>query len=188
MIVADLMTTDVKWCGIHDNLNSAAHLMWEYDCGCVPIVDDDGQVAGIVTDRDICMAAYTRGLPLFAIPVETAMSRQAIACAPEASIETAHRLMRINEIHRLLVADSSGRLAGILSFSDLANAVAPDGAAEASDAFHAGELAATIAKIRRHRTPAKARSAAHAPAHPEAPAPAAKKRPVRRKPGPAKQV
>ncbi|HVN64328.1 MAG TPA: CBS domain-containing protein [Candidatus Binataceae bacterium] len=182
------MTSDVKWCGIHDSLNSAARIMWDNDCGCVPIVDDEARVVGVLTDRDICMAAYTQGLPLFAIPVETAMSRDVIACSPAASVETAHRLMRINEVHRLLVADDSGRLAGILSFSDLANGRGIDGDAAQAEAAVANEIAATIAKIRKSRKSAAeaAKSAArpHSAAHPAESAATPKKRAVRRKPTP----
>jgi CBS domain-containing protein len=31
--------------------------MWENDCGCVPVVDDNGRAGGMITDRDVCMAA-----------------------------------------------------------------------------------------------------------------------------------
>lgn len=124
--------------------------MWDHDCGCVPVVDGRGRLAGIITDRDICMAAYTQGLPLEAIPVERAMSARVISCARGDDLETAHRLMRTHEIHRLPVADSRGRLVGILSLSDLANHSAADGAAP-SDAV---EIAATVSAIRRRRKPA----------------------------------
>ena len=58
------MTRDVKTCTIHDSLNGAARIMWDHDCGCAPVVDAHGKLVGIVTDRDICMAAYTQGVPL----------------------------------------------------------------------------------------------------------------------------
>jgi CBS domain-containing protein len=64
MKVSDLMTTAVRSCGTGDNLQLAAQIMWESDCGIVPVVDGDGRVVGVITDRDICMAAYTQGLPL----------------------------------------------------------------------------------------------------------------------------
>ena len=121
MKVADLMTRDVRACTIHESLNAAARIMWEHDCGCVPVVDGHGKLAGIVTDRDICMAAYTQGLPLEAIPVERVMSAQVVSCSRGDDLETAHRLMRTHEIHRIPVADTRGRLIGILTLSDLLN-------------------------------------------------------------------
>jgi CBS domain-containing protein len=52
------MVTDVKTCADHSTLNAAARIMWDNDCGCVPVVDGDGRVVGMITDRDICMTAY----------------------------------------------------------------------------------------------------------------------------------
>lgn len=147
MKVTDLMTSEVRACTIHESLNAAARIMWDHDCGCVPVVDGHGRLAGIVTDRDICMAAYTQGLPLEAIPVERAMSPRVISCARGDDLETAHRLMRTHEIHRIPVADSRGRLVGILSLSDVVNHSRGDSAAPSE----AVEIAATISAIRRRR-------------------------------------
>ena len=60
MKVEQLMTRAVKVCAESDMLNRAAQLMWETDCGCIPVIsaDGDGKVVGVVTDRDIAMAAY----------------------------------------------------------------------------------------------------------------------------------
>ncbi len=152
MKVADLMTRDVRACTINDSLNAAAGIMWDYDCGCAPVIDGHGKLAGIVTDRDICVAAYTQGLPLAAIPVERVMSAKVITCARGDDLEAAHRLMRTHEIHRLPVVDSRGRLTGILSMSDVihharTNHDSPD---------HVAEIATTFSAIRRRREPAAA--------------------------------
>ncbi len=149
MKVADLMTRDVRACAIHESLNAAARIMWDHDCGCAPVVDGHGRLVGIVTDRDICMAAYTQGLPLEAIPVERVMSARVVTCARGDELETAHRLMRTHEIHRLLVADTRGRPVGILSLSDIVNHWHGERAAE-----QAVEIAATFSAIRRRRKPA----------------------------------
>jgi len=57
MNASELMNTDVQSCSVNDNLQRAAQIMWENDCGAVPIVDGDGRLIGMVTDRDICMSA-----------------------------------------------------------------------------------------------------------------------------------
>lgn len=146
MKVADLMTSDVRSCTIHDSLNAAARIMWDHDCGCAPVVDTHGKLIGIVTDRDICMAAYTQGVPLQAIRVERAMSPKVISCARGDDLDFAHRLMRTHEIHRLPVVDSRGKPIGILSLSDVINHWHGDRAAE-----QAVEIAATFSAIRRRR-------------------------------------
>jgi signal-transduction protein with cAMP-binding, CBS, and nucleotidyltransferase domain len=72
----------------------------------------------MITDRDICMAAYTRGLPLQQIQVRSAMSAVVHTCQPEDSIESALQLMHRNKVRRIPVT-SGGRPVGMLSLSDL---------------------------------------------------------------------
>jgi signal-transduction protein with cAMP-binding, CBS, and nucleotidyltransferase domain len=120
--------------------------MWDHDCGCATVVDAHGKLIGIITDRDICMAAYTQGTPLEAIPIERAMSPKVISCTRTDDLDTAHRLMRTHEIHRIPVVDSRGRPIGILSLSDVINHWHGDRAAE-----QAVEIAATFSAIRRRR-------------------------------------
>jgi CBS domain-containing protein len=158
--VSDLMTPDVRSCTIHDSLNGAARIMWDHDCGCAPVVDAHGKLIGIVTDRDICMAAYTQGVPLAAIRVERAMSPKVISCARGDDLETAHRLMRTHEIHRLPVVDSRGKPIGILSLSDVINHWHGDRAAE-----QAVEIAATFSAIRRRRERTSVSASSNGDAH-----------------------
>ncbi len=150
MKVADSMTREVRACTVHDSLNAAARVMWEHDCGCVPVVDGQGRLVGIVTDRDICMAAYTQGAPLEAIPLERVMAARVISCSRTDDLDTAHRLMRKHEIHRLPVVDSRGRLTGILSLSDVVNQASQAGAAPSE----AVEIIATLSAIRKRRAAA----------------------------------
>jgi CBS domain-containing protein len=120
MKVRDLMTTDVNTCQPHDGLDIAARLMWANDCGSLPVLDEDGHLVGMITDRDICMAALTQGGPLTQLRVESAMAGHVYSCEPEDSLPAAEALMRLHQIRRLPVIAADGRLAGILSLSDLA--------------------------------------------------------------------
>jgi CBS-domain-containing membrane protein len=156
------MTSNVHTCTIRDSLNGAARIMWEHDCGCAPVVDAHGKLAGIVTDRDISMAAYTQGVPLDAIPVERVMSARVISCGRGDDIKTAHQLMRTHEIHRLPVVDTRGRPIGILSLSDVINHWHGDRAAE-----QAVEIAATFSAIRRRRE--RTAASAHASSNGDTP-------------------
>jgi CBS domain-containing protein len=149
MKVADVMTPQVRACTIHDSLNAAARIMWDHDCGCAPVVDAHGKLVGIITDRDICMAAYTQGAPLAAIPVQRAMSARVVSCSRGDELETAHRLMRTHEIHRLPVVDSHGRLAGVLSLSDLVAHACGNGAAPSEGV----EVLTTLSALRKRRPP-----------------------------------
>ena len=76
MQVADLMSQDVSWCSSNDPLSVPARLMWDCDCGAVPVLDaQTGSVVGMITDRDICMATLMQNPPPSAIAVQQAMSR-----------------------------------------------------------------------------------------------------------------
>lgn len=101
-------------------LDQAARLMWEFDCGFVPVIGDEGRLAGVVTDRDICMAAYTQGKMLGAIPISSAMARTVVAVHGEELVEQAEYLMRESQIRRLPVLDEDGRPVGVVSMNDLA--------------------------------------------------------------------
>jgi CBS-domain-containing membrane protein len=101
-------------------MNDAARIMWEQDCGCVPVVDDGGTVVGMITDRDICMAAHIRGRTLTHMNVGSAASKSIVTIGEDESIRRAGELMREAQVHRLPVVNSAGRLVGLLSMSDLA--------------------------------------------------------------------
>jgi CBS domain-containing protein len=123
MRVEQIMTRDVRTCGPGDCLSTAASIMWEADCGCVPVVQKDGgraQVVGMLTDRDICMAGYTQGRPLSAIRVDSAMARQVYTCRPTDTVAEALNILRAHQLHRLPVVDNGDYLVGMLSLADAA--------------------------------------------------------------------
>lgn len=119
MRVEQFMSQPVVTCHPSDALSRPAQLMWEHDCGAVPVVQDDGTLAGIVTDRDICMAAYTQGVSLHAIPTSTAMAKRVFSCHADDGIEVAERLMMDKQVRRIPVVDGDGRPIGIISLGDI---------------------------------------------------------------------
>jgi CBS domain-containing protein len=123
MQVKELMTTSPSVCTLADTTNEAARIMWERDCGAVPVVDRNGHVVGMITDRDICIAAYFQGEPLSQIRVADVMSRELCVCRPEDEVAAAERVMRENQVRRLPVVTDGKFLVGILSVSDLAQGV-----------------------------------------------------------------
>ena len=120
MLVSELMQKRVMTCSRDHGLALAAQIMWENDCGCVPVVDEANVVVGMVTDRDICMAAYLNGRSLQEIEVREAMSMQVLSCRPEDWIADAESIMRREQVRRLPVTDGNSRLVGLLSLNDIA--------------------------------------------------------------------
>lgn len=124
MKIEQIMNRDVKTCRPQDSLNRAAQIMWENACGAVPVVDESSRPVGFLTDRDICMAAYTKGKPLQALSVETAMAQRVVCCKAEDDLNFAAQLMRENGVRRLPVTGEGGLLVGLLSLDDLAHEAA----------------------------------------------------------------
>jgi CBS domain-containing protein len=122
MNIRKLMSPDVMTCSPTDTLNRAAQLMWENDCGFLPVVDAEGHAVGVVTDRDLCMGAYTQGVPLWGAPVSSVMSSDVRACGLDDDIADVERTMREARIRRIPVLDGSRRVLGVLTLGDIARA------------------------------------------------------------------
>jgi len=110
MKVRDLMTRDPKCCGADTNLDEAIELMWANDCGVLPVMAD-GKLAGIVTDRDVCIAVGTRNCRPSDTTVKEVATRTVQICAPDDDVDTSMAAMRHAQVRRLPVFED-GKLAG----------------------------------------------------------------------------
>ncbi len=120
MLIDRLMSHQVTTCRPQQSLEIAASLMWEGDCGCLPVTGEDGRwLEGIITDRDICMAALFQGRPLRELRVENAMTKKVWTCKASDDLEAVQRLMQNMQIRRMPVLDEEGALAGIVSMADI---------------------------------------------------------------------
>jgi CBS domain-containing protein len=119
MKVKELMTTAVATTPPNANLARAARLMWDRDCGVLPVVDATGHVMGMITDRDICRAVTTHARPASRIAVEEIASHHVYSVTPEDDAETALQAMTAHQVRRLPVVDAGGHLKGILSMNDI---------------------------------------------------------------------
>jgi CBS domain-containing protein len=120
MKVEQMTNRNVKACHREDSLNQAAQLLWDHSCGGLVVVDAHSRPIGFLTDRDICMAAYTGGKLLQDLTVEGAMASRIVCCHLDDELSDAMGVMRDRHVRRLPVIDRDGKLAGILSLDDLA--------------------------------------------------------------------
>jgi len=151
MRVSDAMTIKVFTCGPQHTLEHAARLMWDHAVGALPVVDHNRRPIAMLTDRDICMAAYTKGKPIRDINVEVAMSRQLHVCHPLDLLSDAEHKLAARQLRRLPVVNDMGMLLGLLSTADIASArsrSARDRRAEPERDDSYGALAS----MRRHRS------------------------------------
>jgi CBS domain-containing protein len=119
MKVQDAMTSAVRTVRPSATLAEAIGIMWDADCGIVPAVNENHEVVGVVTDRDIAIALGTRGQTAAQVRVADVMSARVVGCAPEDTLTEALALMQRHRIHRLPVLGIGGVLLGLLSLNDI---------------------------------------------------------------------
>ncbi|SEH03327.1 CBS domain-containing protein [Nonomuraea solani] len=115
--VADVMTSHPACVDIEQPVSVAAALMRDNDTGAI-IVNENGRLHGIVTDRDIAVRLVAEDLGPDT-PVRKACSESVEAVGSDTSIDQAVQLMRSHAVRRLPVVED-GRAVGIVSLGDLA--------------------------------------------------------------------
>jgi CBS domain-containing protein len=122
--INEVMTADPKTVGSDDSLSEAAKIMRDADIGDVVVVDD-GQVTGILTDRDIAVRAVAAGKDPDSTPAGEVCTGDLVTLEPDQSTEDAIKAMRDQDVRRLPVVQD-GQLVGIVSLGDLAVERDPD--------------------------------------------------------------
>ena len=141
MKVQDIMVKDVKTCHPDTNLAEATQIMWANDVGCLPVINGQSEVVGMITDRDIAIALGTRNrapseLTVFEVKPNP---QELYTCGAADDIRDALKTMRAQGVRRLPVVNG-GSLKGFLTLDDIAlTAGKPSGvsAAEFADTFKA---------------------------------------------------
>jgi CBS domain-containing protein len=122
MTSSEIMTKDPKVCMPEDNVGVAVEIMWDHDCGDVPVVKDmnSRELVGMITDRDIAMSVvkHINAHPSV-VKVMDCMSSPVISCRQDDPVETAIQLMGEHKIRRIPVVDGNGGCIGIISQADL---------------------------------------------------------------------
>lgn len=152
MRVEQIMSRPAVSCLVSDTANRAAQRMWESDLGCVVVLEGDGRLAGIVTDRDLCMAAYTRGVPLGQIALGEVMTKRVAVVRQDDRLGMAEALMRSKRVRRLPVVDLKDRVVGLLSLNDVARAAQDQRGREVPDVADE-EVVSTLGAICEPRRP-----------------------------------
>jgi CBS domain-containing protein len=141
------MSRAVYTCHPDTSLAGVARMMRDRDTGFLPVTkSQNGEICGVVTDRDVCMAASTQSTSMSEIRVSSAMTADVHSCRGHDDLSDVHRIMRDHQIRRLPVLDSQRRPMGVISLNDLAiKAVAEGVGSKPNDVAH------TLSDICRHR-------------------------------------
>lgn len=124
MRVKDVMTTEPAVCTPGTSVAAAAHLMWDADCGILPVVDD-GKLVGVVTDRDMFIALATRNRLASDLTVGEVAMKTVWACEPDDDVHAALEMMKTHRVRRLPVVGFGNTVLGIVSMNDLLRAAGP---------------------------------------------------------------
>ena len=132
MKVRDVMTNPVIRINPEESVAVAARTLEHYNIGILPVCGYDGNVCGLVTDRDLVTRCLASGRSPMKTPVREVMTSQVIAAKPEMDAAAAAQLMGQRQIRRLPVMEN-GRLCGMVTIGDLARR--EESAPDATDAL-----------------------------------------------------
>jgi len=119
MRVKDVMTRRVECVSPDTTLQEAANKMRELEVGPLPVCEND-RLVGMITDRDITVRSVSDGHDPWTDKVREAMTPGIIYCFEDDDVAEASRLMKDNQVRRLVVLNRDKRLVGIVSLGDLA--------------------------------------------------------------------
>jgi CBS domain-containing protein len=144
--VKNLMTREPRTCTRATNLAEAAALMLHADCGILPVVDDQGRLVGVVTDRDMYIALATRNRLASQVTVGEVTRGEVFTCGPDDDVQTALTTMKEHHVRRLPVEGFGGTVTGIVSMNDIVLAAGKKGLGNV-------EIVNTFRAICAHRHP-----------------------------------
>jgi CBS domain-containing protein len=121
MKAQEIMTSAPASCTPNDTAQSAAQLMAEHDCGCLPVVEDTdtNRLVGVVTDRDLAVRGLAEGKSPDT-PVQELMSTKPSCCTPDDDVEDVEKIMAERQVRRVPVIDGNGCCVGMVAQADLA--------------------------------------------------------------------
>ena len=119
MKVKEIMTQSAVCCPSEANAGRAVQLLWERNVGMLPVVNGEGKLVGVVTDRDLCIAMGTRNRLPGELSVGEVAVRKVFTCEPDDDVHEALSLMSAKQVRRLPVVNKDGIPLGILSMDDL---------------------------------------------------------------------
>ncbi|KEI35841.1 CBS domain-containing protein [Allofrancisella frigidaquae] len=123
MKIANLMTKEPITLNESATVLEAVKEMEESNCGILPIVDDDKDIKGVITDRDIIVRAIAKNKNLEKTCITEVMSKNPVFCEEEDSLQHAVSQMTRHNIRRVLIKNKNGAFCGILSLIDVIHRV-----------------------------------------------------------------
>ncbi|KAF0996211.1 MULTISPECIES: CBS domain-containing protein [Geobacillus] len=126
--VQDIMTKNVATISPNQTVQEAAQIMSQKNIGALPVVEN-GQVKGMITDRDITLRVSSKGKDPSTVKVAEVMTNQVVTGTPNMSVQEAANVMAQHQVRRLPIVENN-QLQGIVALGDIATNSASNEAAE----------------------------------------------------------
>ena len=120
MKILDIMTPTVESISPENTTKDAARKMHDLHIGALPVIDENNQLVGLITDRDICCRVVATGRDAVMTKVKEVMNKEITTCFDDQDITDATQLMTDRHIRRLPVLSRDNSMAGFLSVDDIA--------------------------------------------------------------------
>lgn len=132
MQVKDIMTSDPACCMPDSSLNEVAKMMLDYDCGEIPVIEneDTKKPVGVVTDRDIVCRTLAVEQDPTGMNAGDIMSQPVVTVKSDTSFEDCKKMLEENQIRRIPVVDDKGGICGIVALADITKYASKDAAGE----------------------------------------------------------
>jgi len=118
--ISEVMTKDLITVTIGNTVEKAVKKMADHEVECLPIVDEEGVLHGLVTFRDIVMKVVYPSTKTREFTVESIMSKNLVTCDPNSTVLDVVKVMKNRHLRRIPVVDTEGRLVGLVTDFDLA--------------------------------------------------------------------
>ena len=120
MKVKECMCNNVAFLNPENTATDAAKLMQTKHVGCIPIVDNNQNLVGLITDRDLALRCIANNKDANLTPISEIMTTNVFTIEKDAEVQEASNVMRNSQVKRVPVIDNN-TLVGIITLGDLVN-------------------------------------------------------------------
>ena len=118
--ISQVMTKDLITVSLDSTVEEVVNKMVDHDVECLPVIDAEGVLHGLVTFRDIVMRVVYPQTKIRESKVEKIMSKSLVTCNPNSTVLDIVKIMKNRHLRRIPVVDAKNKLVGLVTDFDLA--------------------------------------------------------------------
>ena len=118
--IGEVMTKDLIVASLDYTVGDAVDKMVDHDVECLPVIDAEGVLHGLITFRDVVMKVVYQKMTEREMKVEKIMSKKLVTCDPSSSVLDIVKIMKNRHLRRIPVVVDKNRLVGLVTDFDLA--------------------------------------------------------------------